>query len=95
MPLYAITMLAAGIGIPVLAAMNAALGRSLGAPMLAGVVLIAVFADKVDLDQDCVLNGELPMIPLEPPVRWGGWVHGLIIVELHEFSYKLIIHVCR
>ena len=42
MPIYAITMLAAGIGIPVLAAMNAALGRSLGAPMLAGVVLIAV-----------------------------------------------------
>ena len=42
MPLYAITMLAAGIGIPVLAAMNAALGRTLGAPMLAGVVLIAV-----------------------------------------------------
>jgi len=35
MPLYAITMLAAGIGIPVLAAMNAALGRTLGAPMLA------------------------------------------------------------
>ena len=42
MPTYAITMLAAGIGIPVLAAMNAALGRHLGAPMLAGAVLLAV-----------------------------------------------------
>ena len=42
MPTYAITMLAAGIGIPVLAAMNAALGRHLGAPMLAGAVLRAV-----------------------------------------------------
>ena len=35
-------MLAAGIGIPVLAAMNAALGRYLGAPMLAGAILLAV-----------------------------------------------------
>ena len=42
MPTYAITMLAAGIGIPVLAAMNAALGRYLGAPMLAGATLLAV-----------------------------------------------------
>ena len=42
MPTYAITMLAAGIGIPVLAAMNAALGRYLGAPMLAGAMLLAV-----------------------------------------------------
>ena len=35
-------MLAAGIGIPVLAAMNATLGRYLGAPMLAGAILLAV-----------------------------------------------------
>lgn len=42
MPTYAVTMLAAGIGIPVLAAMNAALGRYLGAPMLAGAILLAV-----------------------------------------------------
>ena len=42
MPTYAITMLAAGIGSPVLAAMNAALGRYLGAPMLAGAILLAV-----------------------------------------------------
>ena len=42
MPTYAITMLAAGIGVPVLAAMNAALGRYLGAPMLAGAILLAV-----------------------------------------------------
>lgn len=42
MPTYAITMLAAGIGIPVLAAMNSALGRHLEAPMLAGAILLAV-----------------------------------------------------
>lgn len=35
-------MLFAGIGIPVLAALNAALGRHLAAPMLAGAVLFTV-----------------------------------------------------
>jgi manganese/zinc/iron transport system permease protein len=55
---------------------DAAIGIAFSTLFAIGVVLIAVFADKVDLDQDCVLNGELPMIPLEPPVRLGGWVLG-------------------
>ncbi|MEL6914256.1 MAG: DMT family transporter [Pseudomonadota bacterium] len=42
MQLHAVTMLAAGIGIPVLAALNAALGKHLGAPMVAGVILFLV-----------------------------------------------------
>lgn len=39
---YALIMLAAGIGIPVLAALNASLGRQIGAPAAASVVLFAV-----------------------------------------------------
>ena len=39
---YALIMLAAGIGIPVLAALNAALGKMIGAPAAASVVLFAV-----------------------------------------------------
>lgn len=35
-------MLAAGVGIPILAALNAQLGRSIGAPAAASVVLFAV-----------------------------------------------------
>ncbi|WP_300516907.1 DMT family transporter [Aliiroseovarius sp.] len=38
----ALIMLAAGIGIPVLAALNAALGQRLGSPVGAGVVLFLV-----------------------------------------------------
>ncbi|MEM9434516.1 MAG: DMT family transporter [Pseudomonadota bacterium] len=38
----AIVMLAAGIGIPLLAALNAALGRELGSPAVASVILFAV-----------------------------------------------------
>jgi transporter family-2 protein len=39
---YAAIMLIAGIGIPVLAALNAALGLRLGSPVSAGVVLFCV-----------------------------------------------------
>lgn len=34
-----------------------------------GVILIAYFAGNVDLDQDCVLHGELAFVPLD---TWGG-----------------------
>ena len=39
---YALIMLAAGVGIPVLAALNAALGRLIGSPTTAGVVLFLI-----------------------------------------------------
>lgn len=39
---YALIMLAAGIGIPVLAALNAALGVRLGSPILAAMILFCV-----------------------------------------------------
>ncbi|GHF08926.1 membrane protein [Aliiroseovarius zhejiangensis] len=38
----ALIMLAAGIGIPVLAALNAALGQRMGSPVAAGVILFLV-----------------------------------------------------
>ncbi|MEX0365873.1 MAG: DMT family transporter [Ruegeria sp.] len=39
---YAAIMLAAGIGVPILAALNAALGKLIGSPTAAAVVLFAV-----------------------------------------------------
>ncbi|WP_164657992.1 DMT family transporter [Tropicibacter sp. Alg240-R139] len=39
---YAVLMLAAGIGIPILAALNSALGQHIESPIAAGVVLFAV-----------------------------------------------------
>lgn len=39
---YALVMLAAGIGIPVLAALNAALGQHLGSPVAAATILFCV-----------------------------------------------------
>jgi manganese/zinc/iron transport system permease protein len=37
-----------------------------------GVILITWFADRVDLDQECVLYGEITFIPLEPLIRFFG-----------------------
>ena len=42
MPISALTMLAAGVGIPVLAALNAALGTRLGSPSAAAAILFCV-----------------------------------------------------
>ena len=42
MPQHILIMLAAGIGIPVLAALNAALGRHIGSPAAAATVLFVV-----------------------------------------------------
>ncbi len=39
---YALIMLVAGLGIPLLAALNAALGREIGAPAVASAVLFSV-----------------------------------------------------
>jgi len=37
-----------------------------------GVVLISLFAGKVDLDQDCVLYGEIAYVPLDVIITDGG-----------------------
>lgn len=41
-----------------------------------GVVLISLFAGKVDLDQDCVLYGEIAYVPLDLIVTGNGTILG-------------------
>jgi transporter family-2 protein len=56
---YALIMLAAGLGIPVLAALNAGLGQHIGSPVAAGVVLFAVaFCAALLL---CLIIGPRPL----------------------------------
>lgn len=55
---------------------DAAIGITFTTLFAVGVILIALFADKVDLDQDCVLNGELALIPITPAVKLGGLTLG-------------------
>lgn len=44
---------------------DAAIGVSFTALFAIGVILISAFADSVDLDQDCVLYGEIAYVPLD------------------------------
>ncbi|WP_095590758.1 DMT family transporter [Actibacterium ureilyticum] len=63
---YAGTMLAAGIGIPILAALNAALGARLGSPVAAAVVLFCVALCVVLLAYAAVGRGALTGLGTAP-----------------------------
>jgi len=50
---------------------DAAIGIAFSSLFALGVLLISLFADKVDLDQECVLYGEIALVPLEPMTTLG------------------------
>lgn len=56
-----------------------------------GVILISVFAGKVDLDQDCVLYGEIAYVPLDVIVTGSGTVLGPKTVWLMGSVLLIII----
>ncbi len=51
---------------------DAAIGIAFSTLFAIGVILISLYADKVDLDQECVLYGEIAFVPLAPFVQLGG-----------------------
>ncbi len=57
---------------------DAAIGIAFTSLFALGVILINLYAGKggVDLDQECVLYGEIAFVPLEPPVMIGGQSFG-------------------
>lgn len=66
---HAALMFAAGVGIPLLAALNANLGQRIGSPVAAGVVLFAVaFAAALAVLLVTGGQGALARVPGQPPV---------------------------
>lgn len=55
---------------------DAAIGITFSSLFAIGVILISLFASKVDLDQDCVLYGEIGTVPLDLPVQVAGLTLG-------------------
>jgi manganese/zinc/iron transport system permease protein len=56
---------------------DAAIGITFSSLFALGVILISAYASKVDLDQDCVLYGEIGTVAFDQPyVRAGGAVLG-------------------
>jgi manganese/zinc/iron transport system permease protein len=51
---------------------DAAIGIAFTTLFALGVILVSLFTARVDLDQECVLYGEIAFVPLEEMVRWGG-----------------------
>ena len=82
---------------------DAAIGITFSSLFAIGVILISHFASKVDLDQECVLYGEIGNIPLDGPyVQLGSLVLGpptmvrmavvtLVVVLLIAVFYKELL----
>lgn len=51
---------------------DSAIGIAFTSLFAVGVILISLYASRVDLDQECVLYGEIAFVPLEPLVQIGG-----------------------
>lgn len=74
---YALVMLAAGIGIPVLAALNAQLGQRLGAPAAAAVILFTVAL--LGALAFAALTGALPRLAAAPSQPRHLFLAGLLV----------------
>ncbi|WP_372885742.1 DMT family transporter [Shimia sp.] len=74
---YALIMLAAGIGIPLLAALNAALGQRLGSPFAAGAVLFCVALSAAVLA--LLLSGHAPRLSGLPAAPKHLFLAGLLV----------------
>jgi manganese/zinc/iron transport system permease protein len=51
---------------------DAAIGIAFTSLFAIGVILISLYASKIDLDQECVLYGEIAFVPLQPAVELFG-----------------------
>jgi manganese/zinc/iron transport system permease protein len=81
---------------------DAAIGIAFSTLFAIGVILVSVYADKVDLDQECVLYGEIAFVPLEPFATVAGWdiapepvarmaVVTVVVIVLIGFFYKELL----
>lgn len=70
---------------------DAAIGVTFTWLFAVGVVLISVFAGKVDLDQDCVLYGEIAYVPLDVIITSTGTNLGPKAIYVMGFVLLLII----
>lgn len=56
-----------------------------------GVILISFFAGEVDLDQDCVLHGEIAYVPLDLWVSDSGIIYGPRSLYISSFVLVIVL----
>jgi len=69
---------------------DASIGVSFTWLFAIGVILITLFANKVDLDQDCVLYGEIAYVPLDVWIGKNGQNLGPVTVWILGFNLLLV-----
>jgi manganese/zinc/iron transport system permease protein len=78
---------------------DASIGVTFTAFFAVGIILVSLFAGQVDLDQDCVLYGEIAYVPLDtwimksglnlgPRIIWTMAVVSLLVLAFVVFFYK-------
>ena len=78
---------------------DASIGVTFTAFFAVGIILISLFAKQVDLDQDCVLYGEIAYVPLDvwitdakvnmgPRIIWSMGIVSLLVIAFVYFFYK-------
>lgn len=74
---------------------DAAIGLTFTFLFAIGVILIAAYAGQIDLDQDCVLHGEIAYVPLNTLITAGGtnlgptaiWILGSVFLSVVVFVF--------
>lgn len=72
-------------------ATDAAIGVTFTWLFALGVILISVFAGQIDLDQECVLYGEIAYVPIDLWVTSSGQVMGPRVIYLMGTVFLLVL----
>ncbi len=70
---------------------DAAIGISYTWMFAVGIILISALGGNVDLDQECVLFGEIAYIPLEPWVTENGTLLGPVYIWLLGLNFIIVL----
>lgn len=70
---------------------DAAIGVTFTLLFAVGIILISVFAGKVDIDQDCVLYGEIAYVPIDLWILGDGTIMGPRPVYILSIVLVLIV----
>jgi len=70
---------------------DAAIGVTFTWLFALGVILISVFAGQVDLDQDCVLYGEIAYVPIDLWITGSGQIMGPRVIYIMGVVFLLVL----
>ena len=70
---------------------DAAIGVTFTSLFALGVILISVFAGQVDLDQDCVLYGEIAYVPIDLWITGSGKIMGPRVVYIMGIVFLVVL----